>query len=466
MTNKKILTLLVSSAILAGCGGGGGSSAPASNTGNAGSNTGNSDYLPYTAEHITQKTFASLSGIQHITQPDDSKCTFAALSGKCEAYSYNSVAYSIPEESSSTSLDDIATTVFAVDSYIATQSELWGFASTEELLSTVALKRSPLTGEAAELIAYDLERQANTQPTQIDANILTAAAAHKSASDTCTDLGYGALTENHCAAERYIRDIKTKSDWQLISNRVLRTSASQYTSNANYFDTLCTYVSSSQVMCTLAKDLNTVSFARIDALFGTNKTAQIKVVGFAYQGDTNKGGYISGDMQLPNNLSAYPDFDAKVINHELTHLFVDAMADNGLLGTELYLNFMVEGIPTLFAKQQVWTWSKMAELAQGGSDYLLKMDNYNTRAALVNYLLVATTSAEAKNKHDVMVNFIKTLSNKGDVVKAFNEAGFTNHKGQAVTLDTLKSSIATWVTELANDPAVGSYKSRAYDNFK
>lgn len=473
-SNKLHQFILISVTALAGCGGGGGSTGNNAGNGGAGSNNGNNgnngDLMPYTAELITQTSYAALgSDIKHVNEPNDSLCTYGAIVGQCEYYSYKNVAYSIPAEVDSTSMDDMATTIAALQKYVEVQSTLWGLSSTEDLMAVAAFGFKPLDSEAKDFIAFDLERQAASQSTVIDSSVLAAAKAATSSSDTCTDLGFGKLNANHCKAARYVDSIKAKLDWQITLNDVLRSVAKEYEAANGYYDSICTTVTSAQTMCHLDRTVNSTAFNIVIALFGTNKSAQVPVEGFAYKGDNNKGGYMSGgSMNLPNNLSSFTDFDAKVFNHEFTHFVIDKyMAGSSVTFLDrVETRFFEEGIPVVFAKQQTWTWAKMAEMAQSGSNYLLTLDEYNTRGSLVNYLLVAKTKAEAQGKHEALLKFIKSIKAEGSIEKAFNNAGFTNHKGEAVTIDSFGSNIATWVTELANDPQVGSYKSLAYNGFK
>ncbi len=452
---------------IAGCGGNSGDTG-----GNTGGDTGgnNGDLMPYTAELITQTSYAALgSDIQYINEPNDSLCTYGAIAGQCEYYSYKSVAYSVPAEIDSTSMDDMATTIAALQKYVEVQSTLWGLNSTEDLMAVTAFGFKSLDFHAKELIAFDLERQAAFQPTVIDSSVLTAANAATSGTDTCTDLGYGALNSSHCKATRYVDSIKVQPDWQITLNDVLRSVATEYEATNGYYDNICITVTSAQIMCNLGNVVNPASFNEVAALFGTNKSAQVPVQGFAYIGDNNKGGYVSGgSMNLPNNLSSFSDFDAKVFNHEFTHFVIDKyMAGSSVsFNDRVETRFFEEGIPVLFSKQQIWTWAKMAEMAQSGSNYLLTLDEYNTRGSLVNYLLVAKTKAEAQGKHDALLKFVKSIKAEGSIATAFSNAGFTNHKGEAVTIDSFGRNIATWVTELANNPQVSSYKSLAYNDFK
>lgn len=462
------LALACSTIIVAGCGGG----SDSANGRNTDENTGssNGDLMPYTAERISQTSYAALgSDIQYVNEPNDSLCTYGSISGQCEYYSYKSVAYSIPAEIDSTSMDDMATTIAALQKYIEVQSTLWGLRGTEDLMAVTAFGFKSLDFRAKELIAYDLERQAAFQSTVIDSSVLTAANAATSGSDTCTELGYGALNASHCKATRYIDSIKAQPDWQITLSDVLHPVATEYEATNGYYDNICTTVTSAQIMCNIGGSVSTTAFNEVVGLFGTNKSAQVPVQGFAYNGDNNKGSYIGGgSMHLPNNLSSFPDFDAKVFNHEFTHFVIDKyMASSSVTFYDrVETRFFEEGIPVLFAKQQVWTWAKMAEMAQSGSNYLLTLDEYNTRGSLVNYLLVAKTKEEAQCKHEALLKFVKSIEAEGSIATAFNNAGFTNHKGEAVTIDSFGSNIATWVTELASDPQVGSYKSVAYNDFK
>ncbi|MBR9873443.1 MAG: hypothetical protein GYB23_04145 [Vibrionaceae bacterium] len=467
------LALACSTIIVAGCGGGSDSANGRNtdeNTGGGNTGSSNGDLMPYTAELITPTSYSALgSDIQYVNEPNDNLCTYGAIIGQCEYYSYKSVAYSIPAEIDSTSMDDMATTIAALQEYVKVQSTLWGLSGVEDLMAVAAFGFKPLDSLAIDLIAYDLERQAAFQPTVIDSSVLTAASAATSDSDTCTELGYGALITSHCKATRYVDSIKAQLDWQITLNDVLRSVSSEYEATNGYYDSICATVTSAQAACYLDGTVNTTAFNEVVALFGSNKSAQVPVQGFAYNGDNNKGGYVSGgSMNLPNNLSSFPDFDAKVFNHEFTHFVIDKyMAGSSVtFNDRVETRFFEEGIPVLFAKQQVWTWAKMAEMAQSGSNYLLTLDEYNTRGSLVNYLLVAKTKAEAQGKHEALLKFVKSVKAEGSIATAFNNAGFTNHKGEAVTIDSFGSNIATWVTELANDPQVGSYKSVAYNDFK
>lgn len=465
----KTLAALTTAMLLSACNGGGGDGGTTAGGNTDTPNNGSADVMPYSAERVELKTYASLgTDIQYVNQTDDNLCTYNAFSGSCEHYSYKDIAYNIPY-SDSTSTDDIATVAFALQGYIEKQAELWGYDNTTDLLSAVSFTFKRFNEEIAELIAYDLERQDAFLPTVIDAGVLTDARNVSFDGKTCADLGYGAYTANHCKAARYLDSIKAQPDWQITAGDVLRSVSVKHEENVNYFDSLCTDVSSAQIMCNLHGSTNDFVLNQMASVFGQGKSAQIYVTGFNYQGDQVKGKYNQGqDINMPNNLSSFPEFDAKVFNHELTHMMVYAQALElaPLIHDTLETRFMEEGIPVVFAKQELWTWTKLAELAQGGVNSLLTSGDYTTRGSMVNYLLVAKTTAEAQAKHDALVKFIKTIQVYGNVTDAFNNAGFTNHKGEAITTSSLGSNLATWIQELANDPQVSSYKSLAYNDFK
>lgn len=471
--NKKLLSTLLTTLVLSACGGGGGSSTAAE--GNTdGNNASSSDpfIMPYSAERVTQATQASLgSEFQYVNKTDDNLCSHELESNACEYYSYGAVAYNLSAEVDSfPSLDDVATTVNALDSYVVRQAELWGYSNAEDLMAAYAIGTSQVSLDVVlqELIAYDLQREDNAESTIIDSGILSDARAFASSGDTCTDLGGGALTENHCGASRYMIDLKDQMAWESTANTVLREVAVQYNASTAYYDNICTYVSADGLTC-VSSSTNAPTFENIAALFGADKTKQITVAGFSYDGGTNKGLYGNLIISAPNNLSVYPDFDAKVMNHELTHLFADTFSSNGTLQSNSATFFMVEGVAVLFSQQQVWTWDYFASEAGSGSAYLLGLattDNYKAVGSLMNYLLVATTKAEAMTKHNRFIDFLKMIKTNTDVEAAFDTAGFTDHKGRALTLASFEANIASLVIELSNDADSGNYKSVAYNDFK
>ncbi|OLQ69476.1 hypothetical protein BIT28_21105 [Photobacterium proteolyticum] len=465
-----VISALTAMTVLTACGGGDGGTTAGGNTDPNTPNNSGSEIMPYSAERVVQKTYDSLGAdIQYVNETNDERCTYSAFVGSCEHYSYKDVAYNIPL-SERTSMDDIATVAFTLQGYIEKQAELWGYDSTTDLLSAVSFTFKLFDEEIAELVAYDLDRQDAFMPTVIDSAILADAKNVSFGGKTCSELGYGAYTANHCKAIRYLDSIKAQQlDWQVTAGKILRSVSVKHEENVSYFDGLCSSVTSAQVMCNFQGNTNEFILNQMTSVFGANKSAQIYVTGFNYQGDQVKGKYNQGqDINMPNNLSSFPEFDAKVFNHELTHMMVytQALELSPLIFDTLETRFMEEGIPVVFAKQELWTWAKMAELAQGGVDSLLTSGDYTTRGSMVNYLLVAKTTAEAQAKHEALVKFIKTIRVHDNVPDAFNNAGFTNHKGEAITIDSFGDNIAVWIQELANDPQVLSYKSLAYNNFK
>ncbi|USD37232.1 hypothetical protein [Ferrimonas sp. SCSIO 43195] len=415
--------------------------------------------MPYTSEYVIPRSYADLGAeIQHIDQQQDRFCPYPAAPGQCEYYGYKDVAYSVPEETDSTGLDDMVTTMSALQHYVDIQAGLWGLQDSEALMAVAAFSDGAAVSEAIELIAFDLQRLQASQPGIIDADLLSAAAA---TNDRCTDSGTGPLSSTYCQASRYVDGLQSQPDWQPVLDKVVRAAAQQYQHSGDYFDALCASVPSAQMLCQLDRSINSFSFDLLVAQFGPGNGTKLAVQGVAYKGDNNKGGYLSGRMVLPNNLSSFPEFDAKVFNHELTHFVIDQyMSGSGVtFYGRMETRLFEEGIPVAFAEQQTWTWEKLAELAQSGGQFLLTQDNYNTRGSLVNYLLVAKTAAEARVKHQALLTFIKTISIYDDIAVAFDHAGFTNHKGQAITLDQFGRDIATWVTELANDADLSQYKT-------
>ncbi|MCW4447235.1 hypothetical protein OHV10_23750 [Vibrio splendidus] len=461
--NKKLLSTLITTLAITACGGGG-------TTDSGNNNSGDPSIMPYSAERVTQVTQVSLgSEFQYMNETDDNLCSHELESNACEYYSYGAVAYNLSAEVDAfPSLDDVATTVNALDSYVVRQAELWGYSNAEDLIAAYAIGTSQVSLDVVmqELIAYDLQREDNAESTIIDSSVLSDARAFFSIGDTCTDLGGGALTENHCAASRYMIDLKDKMAWESTANTVLREVAVQYDTSTAYYDNICTYVSADGLTC-VSSSTNAPTFENIAALFGADKTKQITVAGFSYDGGTNKGLYGNLIISAPNNLSAYPDFDAKVMNHELTHLFADAFSSNGTLQSNSATFFMTEGVAVLFSQQQVWTWDYFASEAGSGSAYLLGLaTNYKAVGSLMNYLLVATTKAEAMTKHNTFIDFLKMVKTSTDVEAAFDSAGFTDHKGRPLTLAFFEANIASLVIELANDTSSDSYKSVAYNDFK
>jgi len=479
---QNTLAIIISAALLAGCGGSDGDS---SNNGGNGGSTVEGQYEPIIktemAEIEDDVIFYDSSNQDLI---DNSSVYFIKQQNGDELNTYHQYGSAIYLHKGGVEHSDdnnTATLLSEVDRWFNDSVGLWTLSNSSDELSDLLYHEDMNTMHVGDSLAYQAylyeENGYNDKEFYTDETLETflayADSNHESGNGTYTIPRLDDLTR---ISSDYLWDLRREIPFGHIEQGSIADSFAQVSlESLNEFMEYCSYVNGSATSGSCNYEFMT---DQITMFYGQNIETD-RGIGFYSDGTYAQGGwpkasYEGGLIKLPSDLYDMDvplhEFDSLIIKHEIQHMLEDMMGS-----VHRNIGWFKEGLAVTFSNQTIETWSNLANMPQSDVDYIfensfsMSIASYNEVAAIFNYLLIDTDSEKARQKHIKMIKFIastKGLYSYEESVEKFNDAQFEDHNGNVLTYDEYRRNLTSLVSELSSLSNASQYKSYAYPTAK
>ncbi len=390
-----------------------------------------------------------------------------------DVYTYRNAHYiQYDQDIPKASLDDIATSLYAVNAYIDMQAHLFGY-TTEQALNSLFHDNFEQDVESPLRIAHrDIELRAGGYGGIIDDDILDIA------------LSSPHFPSDPWQAYKVFEDFyENEPDAFLIGQQIGRNIA-HHLEDSTFDEWWCQDSDYPEYCSSLSysDQYYRIAFSHTDPTPAHISTLD-RMCSYCAE-------YSYGRIVLPAGI--YQNHLAQLtVSHELGHAFYyEPMSIRNRNRTFSAFGFMSEGTAEAFAWRFLKGWDYLASQTQDVIDYEFNSGSarqtdtgfwvdYELQALLVRYLVSGFDEEQAQERHFTYVDFIKSKSSvngsDGNVYidrwghntfhrEMFDEAGFVDHKGEPLTAARFQNEILDLVNDLISEGSASSYRS--YAEFK